>query len=509
MQNQDYGAAPSLRLQLSPKTELTLTSLIEHNHDMSDYGLPPLNGHPAPVSRANFYGLTDNATVQDVQVLGARIKYELAPTLTLRNQAQYSHYRIDASETAANSVGTCSADPCTAADFTVLPTRSSGNYTNLPLDQLYVQLGSHGRNITDSSVYDQADAEWRFETGPISHKLIVGNEIGRDTYTNQGYRLNNLPIVSLANPIYESGAQAGVTTTAGNLSRATATTYAAYFNDTLSLGKHWKVVGGLRWDRFHAELSNTVPSSRSIASAEQTVYFNSVRSGILYQPTNEQTYYVSYGTSFDPSLEQLTGTLGTQTLPPEKNRSYEIGAKWNLFGDDLSLTSSLFQVKQTNSRSQVDTGVYEMNGTVRVNGAEVTFAGRITPKWQVFGGYTYLDGKIVDPSPITGDNGNQPANMPRNNATLWTSYALTQSWSAGTGLIWQSSRFANTTNVVSVPSFVRWDATVAYVRPHYDVRLNLLNLSNVHYFDNVIQSDGGRAVPGIDRSAQVTLTYRF
>jgi len=120
-----------------------------------------------------------------------------------------------------------------------------------------------------------------------------------------------------------------------------------------------------------------------------------------------------------------------------------------------------------------------------------------------------LDGKIVDPSPITGDNGNQPANTPRNNATLWTSYALTQSWSAGTGLIWQSSRFVTTTNVVSVPSFVRWDATVAYVRPHYDVRVNLLNLSNVHYFDNVIQSDGGRAVPGIDRSAQVTLTYRF
>jgi len=141
MHNQDYGAAPSLRLQLSPKTELTLTSLIEHNRDMPDYSLPPLNGRPAPVSHDNFYGLTDNATVQDVQVLGARIKYELAPTLTLRNQAQYSHYRIDASETAANSVGTCSADPCTAADFTVLPTKSSGNYTNLPLDQLYVQLG--------------------------------------------------------------------------------------------------------------------------------------------------------------------------------------------------------------------------------------------------------------------------------------------------------------------------------------------------------------------------------
>ncbi len=26
----------------------------------------------------------------------------------------------------------------------------------------------------------------------------------------------------------------------------------AYANDTVSLGQYWKVVGGLRWDRFEA-----------------------------------------------------------------------------------------------------------------------------------------------------------------------------------------------------------------------------------------------------------------
>lgn len=48
MHNRDYGVAPSLRIRADAKTDITLTSLFEHNHDMADYGLPPLNGEPAP-----------------------------------------------------------------------------------------------------------------------------------------------------------------------------------------------------------------------------------------------------------------------------------------------------------------------------------------------------------------------------------------------------------------------------------------------------------------------------
>ncbi|MGH8505843.1 MAG: TonB-dependent receptor [Stenotrophobium sp.] len=509
MHNQDYGAAPSLRVHLNDKTEMILSGLFEHNRDMADYGLPPLNNQPAPVSRKNFYGLTDDATVQDVQVFNAQFKFQLAPTLTLRNRTQYSRYSIDARETAANSVGTCSADPCTAADYTPLSTRSTGNLTALPLDQLYVQLGSHDRNIHDSSLFNQSDAIWKFTTGSIRHKLVVGSELGRDIYNNESVTLNNLPVISLSDPAHLSAAQAGVTATAGNVAQSSATTAAAYFNDTLSLGQYWKVVGGLRWDRFAASLTNSIPSSRNVAFAEQIVHFASVRGGVLYQPSEAQSYYLSYGTSADPSLESLTVSNGAQALPPEKNRSYEAGGKWDLLGGNLSLTSAVFQVEKTNARSQVSTGVYTLDGTVRVNGASLSAAGHITRSWQVFGGYTWLDAKVVEASALDGNLGKVPANTPRNNATLWTTYALTEAWSAGTGLVYSSSRFANANNTVSVDGFTRWDVTAAYHQPQYDVRLNLFNLADAHYFDSVIQSDGGRAVPGVSRSVQLTFTYRI
>ncbi|MDB5985725.1 MAG: TonB-dependent siderophore receptor [Nevskia sp.] len=509
MHNQDYGAAPSLRVDLSPKTVLTVSTLLEHNHDMPDYGLPPLNNRPAPVSRDNFYGLTDDTTRQDVQVLNGSLKYQLAPELTLRNQAQYSKYRIDARETAANSVGTCSANPCTNANFTVLPTKAAGNTTDLSPDDLFVQLGSHDRNIHDSSAFDQGDVTWKVATGPLDHLLIAGFELGRDTYKNQAITLGNLPVLSLTDPQHISGKQAGVTLTPGNLAQADATTYAAFVNDTVSLGEHFKAVGGVRWDRYDSQITNTISTTTTAAAAQQTVYYDSVRGGLLYQPDDAQTYYVSYGTSFDPSLEQLTLTNGTQNVPPEKNRSYEVGSKWSLFGDNLGLTAALFQIEKTNARSQVEPGVYTLDGTIRVNGAELTASGRITPKWQVFSGYTYLDPEIVKASSTDGTKGHTPSNTPRNNATLWTTYMPWSAWEAGTGLVYSSSRYVNTTNVVSVPGFTRWDATLAFHQQKYDVRLNLQNLTNTHYFDSLIQSDGGRSVPGITRTALVSLNYRF
>ncbi|MFI4982993.1 MAG: TonB-dependent receptor, partial [Nevskiales bacterium] len=238
-------------------------------------------------------------------------------------------------------------------------------------------------------------------------------------------------------------------------------------------------------------------------------YYDSVRSGLLYQPTTTQSYYVSYGTSFDPSLEYLTATAGQQNLPPVENHSYEVGAKWDLLGGGLSVTSALFQIKQENARAQTSTGVYELVGTERVNGAEVTFTGHLTPKWQVFGGYTYLDPKIVSAAALDGTQGKTLSNTPRDNATLWTSYSVTPSWDTGTGLVYVSPRFATNTDTVQVPSYIRWDGMVAYHQPKYEIRLNLLNITNEHYFDSLIQSDAGRSVPGASRTALVSVAYKF
>jgi len=494
LHNRDGGIAPSLRLGMGTDTEITLSALLQRNRDMPDYGLPPLNGHPAAVDADNFYGLTDDRTIQRVGIFDARLMHRFSDALSFHNQLRWGSYTTDARETGANSI-------VTATGATL--NRALGNPTSLPLDQLYVQLGSHDRVIHDRALGDQAELEARFDTGAIAHTLVTGIELGRDRYVNQASSRSGLPLLSLLDPA-QLPQPASATTTPGNAALGHASTAAVYANDIVQLDPHWQFVGGLRHDRFAADLWNTMSQP---AYAQQTVYFTSVRGGFIWQPDERQSYYASYGTSFDPSLETLTLVNGTQDLAPEKNRSLEAGGKWNLAEDALALTAALFEVQKTNARTQVSPGVYALDGNVRVRGLNLGLVGNITRDWQLFAGYALLDARIV--KALDGTQGNVPANTPRNAATLWSTWQLDRHWRAGFGAIWQSSRYAANNNLVAAPGYAVFNGMLGYDTGPYSVQLNVFNLADRRYFVSLIPSDGGRAVPGSGRTAQVTVTYRY
>ena len=54
-----------------------------------------------------------------------------------------------------------------------------------------------------------------------------------------------------------------------------------------------------------------------------------------------------------------------------------------------------------------------------------------------------------------------------------------------------------------------FDLTAAYKQPRYEVRFNVFNLFNTMYYDSLMASDGGRAVPGSGTTGLLTLTYRM
>jgi len=502
--NKDFGIAPSLRFGIGTQTEITLSVILFHNNDMPDYGIPAVNGRPVKVNRDTYYGLTDDRNLQNTAILSGLIEHKLNSNMTLRNQLQYSHYNIDAQATGATNVGTLAGNL-----FTALPTATRGNYTALPLSALSIRLTSHDREIKNQMINNQTDVIAKYDTGTLKHTMIAGVALSRETSNIQTTTRTNLPIVSIVNPAYLS-TPANSVKMIGNEADSQATSVGAYINDMIELNKQWKIVGGVRWDRFKADLTNTISTATPpLLRADQTVSFTSVRGGVIYQPDNVQSYYASYGTSFNPSLETLTATAGTQTLEPEKSRSYEIGTKWDVLGGNLSLTSALFDIEKTNSRSQVSPGIYISNGNVRVTGFEFGAAGRITRNWQLMGGYTHLNPTIVRASALENTQGKDLANTPRDMATLWTTYKVTPQWETGGGATYMSSRFASNTNVVSAAGYTRWDGTVAYHLPKYDIRLNLLNLTNKEYISALIPSDGGRSVPGSGRTALITVVHRF
>ncbi|HXA48506.1 MAG TPA: TonB-dependent receptor, partial [Burkholderiaceae bacterium] len=306
----------------------------------------------------------------------------------------------------------------------------------------------------------------------------------------------------------------------GNLAKSSANTVGIYANDTISLNEQWKVVTGLRWDRFNAQINNSA-NAPAIATtpphATQNTGFTSVREGVIYQPDEDQSYYLSYGTSFNPLLEQMTLTNGQQSLPPTSTRSYEIGGKWDVLNDKLSLAFAAFNEKQNNVYS-LSNGEYQASGSWLIKGFTFSAVGHVTDKLQISSGFMHLDPKVVGTQ--DGTNGSIPGNTPKDTLNLWATYEASKAWEIGGGAMLMSQRYVADTGIsstlptgnvdqVSVPGYLRWDATVAYHQKKYDIRLNVLNLTNKGYYDALIQSDGGRSVPGIGRTALLTGTYRF
>jgi catecholate siderophore receptor len=517
----DFGMAPSYKLGIGKQTEITLYALLQHNHDKVDYGVPPLNGYPADINRNNAYGFNNDFTNQDVIMLGATVDHKFDKTLALRNQTQFNYVNTFAIETAPNAVGTVSP----AGVFTATP------FIGQPYDTLFVRQQSHDRNNFDIALNNQTELNWKFDTGPIQHATLWGIDLGYESYYNQNYFRNGscngaalaqlapttgyVSCTSLAFPGSGADSPLNAPEMVGNLGTGLAKAFGAYVNDNITLTPEVKLVGGVRQDVYWSQVWNTInsantPGNTTIGFAEQMVYFTSVRGGVIFEPAKNQSYYVSYSTSFNPSLEQLVSTTGTngQALPPENNESWEAGAKYELFKETLSLTGAVFQITKYNARTQNADNTFSATGTIQVKGVRTGFAGKLTNEWQVFGGYTYLDARIIN-GIAAGTTGMVPLNTPQNSANLWTTYTIKETYEIGGGVTYLGQRYANNQDSVTVPEFYRFDMTAAYKQPTYDVRLNVFNLFDVKYYDQLIASDGGRAVPGSGLTAMLTLNYRM
>jgi catecholate siderophore receptor len=512
----DFGFAPSYKFGIGTPTEVTLYALLQRNHDHADYGLPPLNGLPANVNLNNAYGFSSDYTDQSIAMVGATIEHKFDKNVKIRNQTQFNYVATNVVETAPQSIGTVNA----AGVFTPV-TSYWGAAQNL-----MVRQQSHDRNIVDISLNNQTELQAKVETGPLKHDFLAGIDLGYESLSTQNYfrngTCNGTPLASSSSTsgytactslLYPSGgiSPPNAPEQLGNLATSQARAFGVYANDTLEIIPQLKLVGGVRYDVYWAQIGNSINSSNtagntSVPYTEQTNTFTSVRTGVIFQPWPEQTYYFSYSTSFNPSLEQLTNTTGAQVLPPETNEAFEAGVKYDFFDDNLSLTGAVFQITKQNARVSNGDGTFSAVGTTRVKGVRAGVAGRITKEWQVYGGYTYLDARVVNGGSLTGT---VPPNTPRDAATLWTTYTFKDKYEIGGGPTYLGARYVNTQNTTYVPEFVRFDATAAYKAENYDLRLNVFNLLNVKYYDQLIPSDGGRAVPGSGITAMLTLTYRM
>ena len=94
-------------------------------------------------------------------------------------------------------------------------------------------------------------------------------------------------------------------------------------------------------------------------------------------------------------------------------------------------------------------------------------------------------------------------NVARNAANLWVEYQVTDPWEVGVGLNYLDRRVGNivTPGVTAavVPSYVVVSAMTSYaINKRLSVQLNLINLANTLYYDNIYYTSAAEnhVIPG-------------
>lgn len=205
-------------------------------------------------------------------------------------------------------------------------------------------------------------------------------------------------------------------------------------------------------------------------------------------------------------------------LKPEESRTFEIGTKWNILNDRLNLTAAIFRTEKQNTRIQLDASTYTNGGESKVDGVELSATGKITDKWDITAGYSYLDSELTDPGPsctragvCTYPNpakGKQLPNVPENSATLWTTYKVLPQLTLGAGAFYSDKVYGDAANTKYVPGYVRYDTMARYnVNKNVDLQLNLNNLSDKRYFTKAYASHYATEAEG--RNAVLSLNFKY
>ncbi|MDE1169241.1 MAG: TonB-dependent siderophore receptor [Pseudomonas sp.] len=506
-----WGVAPSLTFGLGTPTRVNFSYYHMESNDLPDSGIPygygsnsatAVHVHDKPTDGGdsnNFYGLKDRdfrKTRADISTIS--FEHDLSDTMTVKNTLRHGS---------------------SGQDYILTqPDDSQHNVNRFGT----VWRRANARVSTTETTTNQTDLFGEFNLAGFKNNYSTGIEITREESKVTGYTFanpanSNPGATSPGGAGCQVGESNGGTCTSlsdpnpndaytGTISRnyagtkTTADTRAIYAFDTIELDPQWLLNLGARYDSFDTKANNT-----TTGKTKNDSNFWTWQAGVVFKPTENGSIYTSFATSATPPGAMLNEgsdgnplTAGNSTLAsdlePETTKNYEVGTKWDLFHDRLSLTGAIFRTEKTNTRVLTSSNTYTNAGESRVDGVELSASGKITEKWQLFANYSYLKSELVDPG-LVGRNGavtvgavsqkgNEMPNVPKNSASIWTTYELMPKVTIGGGAFYVGEVYGDTANTVYVPSYTRYDAMASYkLNKNVDFQVNVQNLTDKVYYD--------------------------
>lgn len=478
------GFAPAVRLRLGEDSSFTLSGMYQKEESLFDYGVPMLNGKPAHVSRDTFYGFRDDRFQEfDVGITTAVFDIGLTDDLRLRNTTRYADYRRDYRTHLFGAI----TDPD-------------------PLDPRIARSQAL-RASNQQNIVNQTDLVFTRDLLGHENTLLFGAEFVREDVDFKSNNSTGVPDISILHPDSPPSVGAG---RANDLSGVLATdrdtrarTLGVYLQDQFALTEHWKLLGGVRFDRFRAQVTEAVAATDFSEDTE----FLSPRAGVVWQPTPTSSWYVSAGRSFNPSAEGLSLSISTADLEPEESTNYELGTRHEWLEGRLGFAAAVFRLDKDKARTPDpdDPSLQILAGQQVTDGVEVEINGQLTDSLRVFASSAWLDAEI-EKSNTPDTEGKRPSNVAKQQGVVWADWAFAPRWTLGGGMYFVSSRYTDNANTAELPGYERFDMTLGYQLTHWLFQINFQNLTDEHYYES---GQSRSALPGAPRALVFTFRASF
>ncbi|WP_240198113.1 TonB-dependent siderophore receptor [Novosphingobium sp. P6W] len=476
------AVAPSFLLGEGSDTSILVQADYLKDRRLTDFGIPAINGHVVDVPRSTYYGA---ANAKDVDVSRSEVlsqtvtlAHRFSDSLSFRNGLRHYRYTLDRHNTNATAVN--------AAARTVTL--------------------SHGGILRDEDGWsNQSELTQKIELGGTKHTILYGVEFARQVKDADTVRSSVVAVTPILAPVNPVLSNANFTTlSASSVSKMT--TRGIYVQDFVDFGHGIKALVGVRNDRFKQETRITIPANSKPLERVDNKW--SPRAGLVFQPDESQSYYASWSSSFQPSAETFALAANNADIAPEKTTNKEIGAKYTLLDNRLSIQIAGFVLKRTGIKGSdpANPQVVVPIGTQRTRGVEVSGALDLPSGFRAIVGYAYLDGEVTK-SANALFVGKGSTLTPKNSANVFLTKSFDGRFGVGAGANYVGNRWADPANTTVLEHYITADAMAwAQVGPAR-LQINLYNVFDKNY---IVSGHGTSAIlnlPGAPRTVLGTIRF--
>lgn len=523
------------------------------------------DGQPLVVNRKNFYGFRGrDFRNEKTKTLFGRAEYNLTENTILRNSYRWGKSGQDyVSSQADDSQGNIyygllyrrALNRITKVDTSINQTDFSGRVKTGTIQHTFATGGEFSRERSWNTSYTLGSLAGSAVT-PVIPAFYLLNP---NTNTRVAYSASRCPVGAGAasgyycedflNPTVDdpfNGVKTVIPTQVGTTTAFTQTSYtnavvknnaptrqisaskSVYGFDTIRFLEQLQATVGVRYDHYDSSYRNVltcVPTAAVPCTFATAANLVNYQAGLTYKPVKSGTIYGAVSSSSTPPGNALSQgqdgsaitSIVNQALPPEKTRSVEAGAKWEIFSTKALATIAFFQSNTENVRITLADSSIAAAGTRRNRGIDISMTGYTSAKWQIFGGYTFMNA-ILTSAGGAGTaagllDGRRFPNTPEHSFSVTSYYQATRKLSVGGGVYGAGKIYGadNPTSIYTskwVPGYARVDIYGSYrFNPHVELQGNLQNLNNKTYFLQAYTTHYAQLAPA--RQGRLTLNVRW